>query len=185
MFSSIRAWISVWVNNGKVIDLRRHRAHFDVIVMVRRVCLCINQWPSGGVFVISTFKLILKRGILSLSCAIALSWIPPSIKYHSISSQSFKLIITLLTLGQHDGLMTIVGAYVVFHKAGVIIRSNGLLWSSVRKESCNMLLHILYGRRFNDYYAGCSSVYIAELLHQLIHISNKDNTLQHFILFSN
>ena len=109
----------------------------------------------------------------------------PSIKYHSISSQSFKLIITLLTLGQHDGLMTIVGAYVVFHKAGVIIRSNGLLWSSVRKESCNMLLHILYGRRFNDYYAGCSSVYIVELLHQLIHISNKDNTLQHFILFSN
>ena len=32
MFSLICAWISGWVNNGEAGDLRRHRAHYDVIV---------------------------------------------------------------------------------------------------------------------------------------------------------
>ena len=33
MFSLICAWINGWVNNGEAVDLRRHRAHYDVIVM--------------------------------------------------------------------------------------------------------------------------------------------------------
>ena len=33
MFSLIRAWINAWVNNHEAGDLRRHRAHYDVIVM--------------------------------------------------------------------------------------------------------------------------------------------------------
>ena len=33
MFSLICAWLNGWVNNGEVGDLRRHRAHFDAIVM--------------------------------------------------------------------------------------------------------------------------------------------------------
>ena len=33
MFSLICARINGWVNNGKAGDLRRHRAHYDVIVM--------------------------------------------------------------------------------------------------------------------------------------------------------
>ena len=33
MFSLIGAWINAWVNNRKADDLRRHRAHYDVIVM--------------------------------------------------------------------------------------------------------------------------------------------------------
>ena len=32
MFSLICAWINGWVNNGEAGDLRRHRAHYDVIV---------------------------------------------------------------------------------------------------------------------------------------------------------
>ena len=32
-FSLIGAWISGWVNNGESGDLRRHLAHYDVIVM--------------------------------------------------------------------------------------------------------------------------------------------------------
>ena len=35
MFSLICAWINVWVNNREAGDLRRHRAHYDVIVMKR------------------------------------------------------------------------------------------------------------------------------------------------------
>ena len=33
MFSSISAWINGWVNNRKAGDLRRNRAHYDVIVI--------------------------------------------------------------------------------------------------------------------------------------------------------
>ena len=33
LFSLICAWINGWVNNGDAGDLRRHRAHYDVIVM--------------------------------------------------------------------------------------------------------------------------------------------------------
>ena len=33
MFSLICAWMNGWVNNRETGDLRRHRAHYDVIVM--------------------------------------------------------------------------------------------------------------------------------------------------------
>ena len=33
MFSLFCAWINGWVNNGEAGDLRRHLAHYDVIVM--------------------------------------------------------------------------------------------------------------------------------------------------------
>ena len=35
MFSLISAWINDWVNNREAGDLRRHRCHYDVIVMQR------------------------------------------------------------------------------------------------------------------------------------------------------
>ena len=34
MFSLICAWINDWVNNHEACDLRRHRGHYDVIVMM-------------------------------------------------------------------------------------------------------------------------------------------------------
>ena len=34
MFSLICAWINGWVNNGEASDLKRHRAHYDVTVMI-------------------------------------------------------------------------------------------------------------------------------------------------------
>ena len=34
MFSLICAWINGWVSNGKAGDLRRHRARYDVIIML-------------------------------------------------------------------------------------------------------------------------------------------------------
>ena len=37
MFSLICAWINRWVKTGEAGDLRRHRAHYDVIVMVSLV----------------------------------------------------------------------------------------------------------------------------------------------------
>ena len=40
MFSLICAWINAWVNNREAGDLRRHRAHYDVVVMR---CRLINE----------------------------------------------------------------------------------------------------------------------------------------------
>ena len=37
MFSLIWAWINGWVNSREAGDLRRHRAHYDVIVMITRI----------------------------------------------------------------------------------------------------------------------------------------------------
>ena len=39
MFSFICAWINGWVNNREAGDLRRHRAHYDVTVMMT-YCIC-------------------------------------------------------------------------------------------------------------------------------------------------
>ena len=36
MFSLICAWINAWVNNREASNLRRHRVHYDVIVMKKR-----------------------------------------------------------------------------------------------------------------------------------------------------
>ena len=37
VFSLICAWINGWVNNRETGDLRRHRAHYDVIVMLSQI----------------------------------------------------------------------------------------------------------------------------------------------------
>ena len=34
MFSLISAWVNSWVSNGQAGDLRRHRAHYDVIIIM-------------------------------------------------------------------------------------------------------------------------------------------------------
>ena len=43
MFPLICAWINAWVNNRETGDLRRHRAHYDVIVMT----LTWRHWPKS------------------------------------------------------------------------------------------------------------------------------------------
>ena len=45
MFSLISAWINGWVNNGEAGDLRHHRAHYDVIVMIPKTT---KAKPIGG-----------------------------------------------------------------------------------------------------------------------------------------
>ena len=45
MFSLICAWINAWVNNREAGDLRRHRAHYDAIVMI--LCMRLNNDSHG------------------------------------------------------------------------------------------------------------------------------------------
>ena len=76
MFSLICAWINGWVKSRDAGDLRRHRAHYDVIVMPVQllgsedtVNVEINQWQSGR-FV---------RTVVSLSLEIPQCHTKPSI----------------------------------------------------------------------------------------------------------
>ena len=93
MFSLICAWINGWVNNREAGDLRRHRAHYDVIVMsdtqvTQQPCyyimsdffyvFCLINWPLGDTTVIwlIIFKLNPRTDIFSIPCVIALRWTP-------------------------------------------------------------------------------------------------------------
>ena len=44
MYSLICVWINGWVNNRKAGQLRRHRAHYDVIVMETLSTLLADGW---------------------------------------------------------------------------------------------------------------------------------------------
>ena len=44
MFSSISACINAWVNNREAGDLRRHRGHYDVIVMHHTNLTSVSTW---------------------------------------------------------------------------------------------------------------------------------------------
>ena len=46
MFSLICTWINDWVNNSEACDLRRHRAHYDVIVTYHGWPNFVSPWIS-------------------------------------------------------------------------------------------------------------------------------------------
>ena len=54
MFSLIYAWINGWVNNSEAGDTRRHRTHYDVIVMFTLGCtnkyMCWTAWTKWWTF---------------------------------------------------------------------------------------------------------------------------------------
>ena len=47
MFSLICVWINDWVNNREADDLRRYRAHYDVIVMFYFMIDPMRGWRQG------------------------------------------------------------------------------------------------------------------------------------------
>ena len=67
MFSLICAWINGWVNNRQAGDLKRHRAHYDVTVMINVYALTWS-WFQG------------KRWKLSRNCYFG--WICQFLLYH-------------------------------------------------------------------------------------------------------
>ena len=56
MFSLICIWINRWVNNGEADDLRRYRAHYDVIVMFigKHVTICQHVETSKVLYSLKT-----------------------------------------------------------------------------------------------------------------------------------
>ena len=69
MFSLIYAWINGWVNNREAGDLRRHRDHYDVIIMKllmiwKAMTLIWRQCSWYGKLIISNYAILPTRGIL-------------------------------------------------------------------------------------------------------------------------
>ena len=86
-FVLIRVWINGWVNNCEAGDLRRHRAHYDVIVMrymwscplyvctCRRVsdtgvCVLKLHIPIRGAWLICRLNLLIRSTVFTCSYSV-------------------------------------------------------------------------------------------------------------------
>ena len=68
MFSLICVWINGWVNNRETGDLRRHRAHYDVIVMEFENCTFkITATHPRGQWVTSSKLTVQRSSIVPLT----------------------------------------------------------------------------------------------------------------------
>ena len=67
MFSLIYSWINSWVHNREVGDLRRHRAHYEVIVMQATVFHVLNSYLVESAFLLCSWNLM-KMSRLRLCC---------------------------------------------------------------------------------------------------------------------
>ena len=80
MFSLICAWINGWVNNSEAGDLRRHRAHYDVTLMIRlwsgssliRYCRLIGTRPLNKPMMTSQKGTIFNIKFIWRNCASSL-----------------------------------------------------------------------------------------------------------------
>ena len=66
MFSLICSWISGWVNNREAGDLKRHRAHYDVVAMIRVSMACRRLFRPKALSIflclLPVFHFILRNG---------------------------------------------------------------------------------------------------------------------------
>ena len=66
IFSLICTRINGWMNNGEAGDLRRHRAHYDVVIMLLLICICMLEAISIFHTTVTTWFNPLKVVILSV-----------------------------------------------------------------------------------------------------------------------
>ena len=93
MFSLIRAWINGWENNREAGDLRRQRAHYNVIVMHRHVLVFAEHHSLNQgliTFAISSIDGIFAIGILAtaFSSYDQVQWY----RYYSSFEQAMNLL---------------------------------------------------------------------------------------------
>ena len=116
MFSLIRAWICGWVNTREAGDLRRHRAHYDVIIMTATGYFSrqpFTGYPCDLAYSqVSTIQLIWKWGICRFNLttgtrsSIQLQWLDLKIEHGSPSNDhkgepSFCVMKILRTLSRY------------------------------------------------------------------------------------
>ena len=92
VYSLICVGTNAWVNNGDAADLRRHRAHYDVIVMSKE-----NAWIAEGEasLEVLTAQPVSNWQKLGRSGALTPDALAPAICSSNIKSIFFKLISTI------------------------------------------------------------------------------------------
>ena len=58
MFHLICAWINSWVNNREAGDLRRHRAHYDIVMWSHKTTVSKHIQAERRIYVLSNFASI-------------------------------------------------------------------------------------------------------------------------------
>ena len=74
MFSLICDWIYIWVNNREAGDSRRHRAHYDVIVMG-----FMNLWKAIQLSCILSYQIFWLKYLASLCLCLGLQMLQTSL----------------------------------------------------------------------------------------------------------
>ena len=76
MFSLICVWMNDWVNNREAGDLRRYRAHYDVIVMCRGIVGQHNVAPDWtDIWLKCQVSIVIFRTIfLTIACVFCICW---------------------------------------------------------------------------------------------------------------
>ena len=89
MFSLTCAWINDWVNNREAGDLRRHRAHYDVTVMVQNLpCVYLSRCCMFSCYIgtqdIKCFIYYIIRQSGHIWCKVMLA--PKIMRHHVLTS---------------------------------------------------------------------------------------------------
>ena len=90
MFSLICVWINGWVNSGEAGDLRRYRAHYEVIVMNHR------SHAFGTFFMITLWRARVKHEIRPTWRNGSMDFIIVTWKYHFHRTQAAQNVIVEL-----------------------------------------------------------------------------------------
>ena len=144
MFSLICAWINGWLNNRQAGDLKRHRAHYDVTVMINVYALTWS-WLQG------------KRWKLSRNCYFG--WICQFLLYHQHQNTHYGDVIMSAMASQIICVSIVTGEFpaqraskadIFFH----LMTSSccQLIWKLIynRCENGMVLLYETYAITLND-----------------------------------
>ena len=92
MFSLICTWINGWLNNREAGDLRRHRTHYDVIVMK----ILLATWGIVTIICVSELSTLamvmaclVPRHNLN-PCWLFVSWETDKLKYQTLQESAFE-----------------------------------------------------------------------------------------------
>ena len=113
MFSFICAWINGWVNSREAGDLRRHRVHYDVTVMLLSTSpgKTMNLYWKGYLIVCETFENRTPPLLLALLLIMWYRFLPIWYFIHILSNIGWKcyisyqwnLLFTIVSLKYLDG----------------------------------------------------------------------------------
>ena len=93
MFSLICAWINGWVNNGEAGDLRRHRAHYDIIVMDEscNITILLQYCVKPSMLSLLEHNIAYSTTMKSAKIWPHIPYLIPNVKLYGVCCESFDI----------------------------------------------------------------------------------------------